>query len=37
VECCRIAERLHDLLITDGLTPLAKASGSRGMQVDCGI
>nr|WP_245804855.1 non-homologous end-joining DNA ligase [Amycolatopsis australiensis] len=37
VECCRVAERLHDLLATDGLTPFAKTSGSKGMQLYCGI
>jgi bifunctional non-homologous end joining protein LigD len=37
VDCARIAERLHDLLVDDGLTPWAKTSGSKGMQVYCGI
>ncbi|MEU0529113.1 DNA ligase D [Amycolatopsis tolypomycina] len=37
VECCRVAERLHDLLAADGLTPYAKTSGSKGMQLYCGI
>jgi bifunctional non-homologous end joining protein LigD len=37
VDCCRVAERLHDLLIADGLTPVAKTSGSKGMQLYCGI
>ena len=33
VECARVAERLHDLLVADGLTPVAKTSGSKGMQL----
>lgn len=37
VECCRIAERLYDILTGDGLTPLAKTSGSKGMQLYAGI
>jgi bifunctional non-homologous end joining protein LigD len=37
VECCRIAERLHDILTGDGLTPVAKTSGSKGMQLYAGI
>ncbi|MFJ7219027.1 DNA ligase D [Amycolatopsis sp. NPDC098790] len=37
VDCARVAERLHDLLVTDGLTPFAKTSGSKGMQLYCGI
>lgn len=37
VECCRIAERLHDVLVADGLTPAAKTSGSKGLQVYAGI
>jgi bifunctional non-homologous end joining protein LigD len=37
VECCRVAERLYDVLVADGLTPLAKTSGSKGMQLCCGI
>ncbi|MEU4674834.1 DNA ligase D [Amycolatopsis sp. NPDC023774] len=37
VECCRVAERLHDILTADGLTPFAKTSGSKGMQLYCGI
>jgi bifunctional non-homologous end joining protein LigD len=37
VECCRIAERLYDILTDDGLTPLAKTSGSKGMQLYAGI
>jgi hypothetical protein len=30
VECCRVAERLRELLLADGLTPFAKTSGSKG-------
>ncbi len=37
VECCRIAERLHDILVADGLTPFAKTSGAKGMQLYAGI
>ncbi len=37
VECCRVAERLRDVLLDDGLTPYAKTSGSKGMQLYCGI
>lgn len=37
VECCRAAERLHDILVADGLTPLPKTSGAKGLQVYCGV
>ena len=37
VDCCRVAERLYDILTTDGLSPLVKTSGSKGMQLYCGI
>lgn len=37
VDCCRVAARLHDALLGDGLTPFAKTSGSKGMQVCAGI
>ncbi len=37
VQCCRVAERLHEALVGDGLTPLAKTSGSKGMQLYCAI
>jgi bifunctional non-homologous end joining protein LigD len=37
VECARVAERLYEFLVADGLTPVAKTSGSKGMQVYCGI
>jgi bifunctional non-homologous end joining protein LigD len=33
VECCRVADRLRDRLVDDGLEPLVKTSGSKGMQV----
>ncbi|EWM19842.1 DNA ligase D [Kutzneria sp. 744] len=37
VECARVAERLYDVLVADGLTPVAKTSGAKGMQVYAGI
>jgi bifunctional non-homologous end joining protein LigD len=37
VDCARVAERLYDVLVADGLTPWAKTSGSKGMQLYCGI
>ncbi|WP_027945353.1 non-homologous end-joining DNA ligase [Amycolatopsis taiwanensis] len=37
VECCRAAERLREILVDDGLTPLAKTSGSKGLQIYCGV
>lgn len=37
VDCCRVAERLHDVLTEDGLTPVAKTSGSKGMQLYAGV
>jgi bifunctional non-homologous end joining protein LigD len=37
VECARVAQRLHDILVDDGLTPIPKTSGSKGMQVYCGV
>lgn len=37
VDCCRVAERLHDVLTGDGLTPVATTSGSKGLQVYAGI
>ncbi|CRK57032.1 ATP-dependent DNA ligase clustered with Ku protein, LigD [Alloactinosynnema sp. L-07] len=33
IDCARVAERLHEALIDRGLTPVAKTSGSKGMQV----
>ena len=32
-ECCAVAERLRVRLVTDGLDPVVKTSGSKGMQV----
>ncbi|WP_434533179.1 hypothetical protein [Amycolatopsis carbonis] len=37
VECARVAERLLEVLTGDGLTPLPKTSGSKGLQVYCGV
>jgi bifunctional non-homologous end joining protein LigD len=37
VECCSVAVQLRDLLVEDGLTPFAKTSGSKGMQVSAPI
>lgn len=37
VECCRVAERLQDILTGDGLSPLLKTSGSKGRQICCGV
>ncbi|QXV55803.1 DNA ligase D [Amycolatopsis sp. TNS106] len=37
VHCCRVAERLYDVLTEDGLSPLAKTSGSKGMQLYCAV
>jgi bifunctional non-homologous end joining protein LigD len=37
VDCCRVAERLHDILTADGLTPHPKTSGAKGMQLYAGI
>lgn len=37
VDCARVAERLHDVLVADGLTPVAKTSGSQSMQVYVGV
>ncbi|MGW5050797.1 non-homologous end-joining DNA ligase [Actinokineospora sp. NPDC004072] len=33
VECCAVALRLRDVLADAGLTPVAKTSGNKGMQV----
>jgi bifunctional non-homologous end joining protein LigD len=33
VECCAVADRLRARLADDGLDPLVKTSGSKGMQV----
>ncbi len=37
VECCEVAVRLRAVLEEDGLTPFAKTSGSKGMQVSAPI
>ena len=33
VECCEVAQQLRPLLEADGLAPLAKTSGSKGLQL----
>ena len=33
VECCEVAQLLRPLLEADGLSPLAKTSGSKGLQL----
>jgi bifunctional non-homologous end joining protein LigD len=37
VECCRTAEWLRDALVTDGLRPYPKTSGSKGLQLYCPV
>ena len=37
VDCARLAERLRDVLVADGLTPCPKTSGSKGMQVSAAV
>jgi bifunctional non-homologous end joining protein LigD len=37
VDCARVAERLRELLVNDGLTPWAKTTGSKGMQLYASI
>jgi bifunctional non-homologous end joining protein LigD len=37
VECCRVALLLRDELAAAGLEPVAKSSGSKGMQLYCAI
>ncbi|REH47378.1 bifunctional non-homologous end joining protein LigD [Kutzneria buriramensis] len=37
VACCRVAERLREILLADGLMPMATTSGSKGLQVYCSI
>jgi bifunctional non-homologous end joining protein LigD len=37
VECCEVALLLRDLLEADGMTPVAKTSGSKGMQVSAPV
>jgi bifunctional non-homologous end joining protein LigD len=36
-ECCLVAVRLRESLAADGLVPVAKTSGSKGMQVSAPI
>jgi bifunctional non-homologous end joining protein LigD len=36
-ECCQVALELRELLTGDGLTPAAKTSGSKGMQVSAPV
>jgi bifunctional non-homologous end joining protein LigD len=33
VECCRVALLLRELLVADGLDPVAKTSGNKGLQL----
>jgi bifunctional non-homologous end joining protein LigD len=33
MECCEVADRLRERLMDDGLDPVVKTSGSKGMQV----
>lgn len=33
VECCRVACRVREVLVSDGLSPVVKTSGSKGLQV----
>jgi bifunctional non-homologous end joining protein LigD len=37
VECCEVAVLLREVLEADGLTPFAKTSGSKGMQVSAPV
>ncbi len=37
VHCARVAQRLREVLVADGLAPVAKTSGSKGMQVYAGV
>ena len=36
-QCCEVALALRDVLVADGLTPLPKTSGSKGMQVSAPV
>jgi bifunctional non-homologous end joining protein LigD len=36
-ECCEVALALRDVLVEDGLVPLPKTSGSKGMQVSAPV
>ena len=33
LECCEVADRLRERLVADGLDPVVKTSGSKGVQV----
>ncbi|CAL9479423.1 Multifunctional non-homologous end joining protein LigD [Actinosynnema sp. ALI-1.44] len=37
VECARVAEVLREVLVADGLAPVVKTSGSKGLQVYAGV
>ncbi|MPZ00242.1 MAG: ATP-dependent DNA ligase [Actinophytocola sp.] len=37
VECCQVAEALREVLTADGLEPVPKTSGSKGMQLYCAV
>jgi bifunctional non-homologous end joining protein LigD len=37
VDCCRVAQDLRPLLEADGLAPLAKTSGGKGLQLYASI
>ncbi|QUH02987.1 ATP-dependent DNA ligase [Saccharopolyspora erythraea] len=37
VDCCRVAELLHDVLSAEGLRPYPKTSGSKGLQLYCPV
>nr|WP_308436369.1 hypothetical protein [Lentzea cavernae] len=37
VDCCRVAERLYEVLVAEGLAPVATTSGSKGIQVYAGV
>src|SRR4029077_5908108 len=37
VDCCRVAEALRPVLEADGLAPLAKTSGGKGLQLYAAI
>jgi bifunctional non-homologous end joining protein LigD len=37
VDCCRVAERLREVLAEDGHPAYAKTSGSKGMQLYCAV
>jgi bifunctional non-homologous end joining protein LigD len=37
VECCQVALLLRELLVADGLDPVAKTSGNKGLQLYAAI